>query len=217
MITDLLERIEQRLVTLGLSATEASKQAGLNRDAIRNIRRAAQEEGRADGSLGVRPRTIAALAKALQTTPGWLMTGVDELAREAGGQGNGAAGASSLPFIEWTDAGDYTAADKPVEGATMLGEHAWPRGTFVTRVVDDAMNRLAPAGSYIVVDRTERMVSTGLCYLGVLDGEVVFRRWLPNPERAEPYSTDPSYQTEFIRPGRRWEIIGRVRRIFLDV
>ena len=104
-----------------------------------------------------------------------------------------------------------------MEGGTLLGEHAWPRGTFVTRVVDESMNRLAPAGSYIVVDRTERMVSTGLCYLGVLDGELVFRRWLPNPERVEPFSTDPSFQTEYMRPGRRWDIIGRVRRIFLDV
>jgi hypothetical protein len=218
MTSPLLERIEQRLVVVGLSATEASKLAGLNRDAIRNMRRAAQEEGRADGSRGVRARTIAALAKVLQTTPGWLMSGVGEPPGEAsGGQGYGAAGASSLPFIEWDDAGQYTATDKPVDGAMLLGEHAWPRGTFVTRVVDEAMNRLAPAGAYIVVDRTERMVSTGLCYLGVLDDQVVFRRWLPNPERAEPYSTDTSYQTEFMRPGRRWDIIGRVRRIFLDV
>lgn len=211
MITDIVARIEQRLVALGLSATEASKRAGLNRDAIRNIRRAAQD-GR-----GVRAKTIAALAKVLETTPGFLMSGIDDNSREAGAVSSGAAGASSLPFLEWAEAGDYTAADKSVEGGTLLGEHAWPRGTFVTRVVDESMNRLAPAGSYIVVDRTERMVSTGLCYLGVLDGELLFRRWLPNPERAEPFSTDPGYQTEFMRPGRRWDIIGRVRRIFLDV
>ena len=216
MITDILARIEQRLVALGLSATEASKRAGLNRDAIRNIRRAAQD-GRADGRPGVQSRTIAALAKVLETTPGFLMLGIDDNNREAGALSSGAAGASSLPFIEWAEAGDYTAADKSVEGGTLLGEHAWPRGTFVTRVVDESMNRLAPAGSYIVVDRTERMVSTGLCYLGVLDGELVFRRWLPNPERVEPFSTDPSFQTEYMRPGRRWDIIGRVRRIFLDV
>ena len=73
------------------------------------------------------------------------------------------------------------------------------------------------AGAYVVVDQTERLVSTGLMYLGVIDGQVVVRRWFPNPERAEPFSTEARFQTEYLRPDRRWEIIGRVRRIFLDV
>jgi SOS-response transcriptional repressor LexA len=151
---------------------------------------------------------LAALAKVLQTTPTWLLTGKEDPASH---------GNPLLPYVEWDEAAEYLDADKSLEGAARLGEHAWPRGTFVTRVIDDSMNRLAPAGSYIVVDRTERLVSTGLIYLGVIGDQVMFRRWLPNPERAEPLSTDPSYQTEFLRPGRRWQIIGRVRRIFLDV
>lgn len=217
MLPEILDRIEQRLRELGMNATQASMQAGLDRDAIRNIRRGALKP-RTEGRLGVQPRTIVALAKVLETTPDWLMTGREEREPDlAGDAASGAAGAGFLPFVEWGEAADYTAADKPVRTDTTLGEHNWPRGTFVTRVVDDAMNRLAPAGSYIVVDRTERMVSAGLCYLGVLDGQVIFRRWFPNPERAEPYSLDPSFQTEFLRPGRRWEIIGRVRRIFLDI
>jgi SOS-response transcriptional repressor LexA len=217
MLSEILERIEQRLAELGMNATQASVQAGLHRDAIRNIRRAAQEK-RTDGRLGVQPRTIAALAKVLDTSPGWLLTGRDERTPEEGdGAANGAAGAGFLPFVEWDEAADYTSPDKPIRSDTSLGEHVWPRGTFVTRVRDDAMNRIAPAGSYILVDRSERMVSAGLIYLGVLDGQVMLRRWFPNPERAEPFSLDPSFQTEFLRPGRRWDVIGRVRRIFVDV
>jgi SOS-response transcriptional repressor LexA len=217
MLDEILERIEQRLRDLGMNATEASLKAGLDRDAIRNIRRGALKP-RTEGRLGVQPRTVVALAKVLETTPDWLMTGREERPAEQPDEaGSGAAGAGFLPFVEWGEAGEYTAADKPVRTDTTLGEHNWPSGAFVTRVVDDAMSRLAPAGSYIVVDRTERMVSSGLCYLGVLDGQVIFRRWFANPERAEPYSLDASFQTEFLKPGRRWEIIGRVRRIFLDI
>jgi hypothetical protein len=60
--------------------------------------------------------------------------------------------------------------------------------TLGNSLPDDAMHRLAPAGAYIVVDRNERLVSTGLIYLGVIGDPVMIRRWLPNPERAEPFS-----------------------------
>ncbi len=198
-----------RLADLNLSASAASEQAGLNREAIRNIKRAAASDDR--GRLGPRQRTVTALAKVLQTTPEWLLTGRDEQVSGA------AAGASMLPYVEWHEAPVYIEPSRSLDDADRLGERAWPRGAFVTRAPDDSMNRIAPAGAYIVVDRTERLVSTGLIYLGLIDGQVMFRRWLPNPERAEPFSTDPTYQTEFLRPDRRWEIIGRVRRIFLDV
>ena len=130
MITEVLARIEQRLVALGLSATAASTQAGLNRDAIRNIRRAAQED-RNDGRLGVQPRTLAALAKVLQTTPGWLLTGKDELADQPA---SSAAGASSLPYVEWDEAAEYLEADKSFEGAAR-------RARLATRNVRRARSR----------------------------------------------------------------------------
>lgn len=66
-IGDLLQRIEQRLDVLKLSADDAARQAGVP-DAIRNIRRAVDK-----GKGGPTARTLAALAKVLQTTPAWLM------------------------------------------------------------------------------------------------------------------------------------------------
>jgi len=210
---DLVDRIEQRLEALKLSAAAASRQAGLNPEAIRHIKRMAASGG-PSGPMRTRRTTVAALAKVLQTTPEFLLTGVEEQAEPAA---NGATGSSALPYVEWDEAQTYLDLGQFLQGEARLGEHAWPPGTFVTRVPDDAMNRLAPAGAYVVVDRSERLVSTGLIYLGMIGDQVMIRRWLPNPERAEPFSTDPSYQTEFLRPGRRWDIIGRVRRIFLDV
>ncbi|QDM32070.1 phage repressor protein [Tardiphaga sp. vice352] len=71
-LNELLERVEIRLKTLGLSAQAASEKAGLTKDAIRNLKRAAA--GKSDRK-GVSTRTAKQLARALETTPGWLLSG----------------------------------------------------------------------------------------------------------------------------------------------
>lgn len=72
MLKDVLDRIESRLQALGLSATAASRSAGLSLDAIRNMRRKVQA---GDIHAGVSSRTIDALAPVLGTTASWLLTG----------------------------------------------------------------------------------------------------------------------------------------------
>ncbi|HWJ88535.1 MAG TPA: S24 family peptidase [Pelagibacterium sp.] len=72
MLKDVLDRIESRLEALGLSATAASRHAGLSLDAIRNMRRKVQA---GDIHAGVSSRTIDALAPVLGTTASWLLTG----------------------------------------------------------------------------------------------------------------------------------------------
>jgi hypothetical protein len=64
----ILRNIERRLVSLGISADEAGRLAE-RPDAIRNIRR--KVRNKAPGSL--RADTLAALARALKTTPEDLM------------------------------------------------------------------------------------------------------------------------------------------------
>lgn len=94
MLGQVLERIEARLKVVGLSASAASKKAGLSVDAIRNMRRAAEKDSR----QGVSTRTIQALAPVLQTTVGWLLEGAGDsdapaMARIIGRVGADAEGA----------------------------------------------------------------------------------------------------------------------------
>lgn len=72
MLKDVLERIEQRLVAVGLSASAASRKASLSVDAIRNIRRKVEagEEG-----ASVNASTLSALAPVLKTTVAYLAEG----------------------------------------------------------------------------------------------------------------------------------------------
>lgn len=72
-LEEIVNRINQRLEALGITAIEAESRAG-RRDAIRNLRRAV-----ARGKGGVTMRTIDALAPALSTTSEWLLTGQDKI------------------------------------------------------------------------------------------------------------------------------------------
>jgi len=212
MLKDIYERILQRLDATGLGAREACRMAGLHSDTLRNIKRGL-ESGTGSRS-GVSSRTIAALAPVLGTTSAWLMEG----STEASGATSSDRGAT-LCVVDWKEVGLYAAADKPAPRDRNLGEQCgrWPTGYFATRVPDNAMNRISPAGSYIVIDRGERSTSDGLSYLGVLDGVVMFRRWFAQPERAEPFSSDPAFKIEYLGPSRSWQVIGRVRRTLLDI
>jgi phage repressor protein C with HTH and peptisase S24 domain len=68
---EILERIENRLKLVGLSARAASKKAGLTEDAIRNM----QRRVKSNSGQGVSTKTIQALAQVLGTTPAWLLEG----------------------------------------------------------------------------------------------------------------------------------------------
>lgn len=72
MLKDVLDRIEERLGAVGLTAAAASKKAGLSVDAIRNIRRKVEA---GDSGASVTASTLAALAPVLQTTVAYLAEG----------------------------------------------------------------------------------------------------------------------------------------------
>ncbi len=77
-LKDVLTRIEGRLANLRLSAHAASMAAG-KPDAVRNLRRAVQNNDR----RGITTETLAALAPVLQTTASWLLEGVGEGGRRS--------------------------------------------------------------------------------------------------------------------------------------
>lgn len=71
MTQTLADRVNKRLKTLGLSARAASLAAGMSPAGILNMQRA----HRAGRDFNFRADSLAALAKALQTTEAWLLRG----------------------------------------------------------------------------------------------------------------------------------------------
>jgi SOS-response transcriptional repressor LexA len=204
-------RIEQRLTALGLTERSASIRAGLNEDAIRSIRRAVETGDL--GRVGITSRTLEALANVLGTTSTWLLTGQDDLA------GASDAGLAGLPLIGWKDAALYADPAKvcPTDNpADLFGIS--PKGDyFVLRVEDGSMDRVSPTGALIVVDRLDRQMVEGRHYVGVWEGEVLYRQWWAKPYRAEPNSTNATFKTCFITKSAPWKIIGRVRLSVLNI
>lgn len=73
MIEDVVKRIQERLDALGKSAARASLEAGLSKDAIRNIQRIVNNQN--PSRRTVTTHTLAALAPVLETTQSWLLEG----------------------------------------------------------------------------------------------------------------------------------------------
>jgi hypothetical protein len=71
----ILDRIDAIASARNLSDRKLSLMAGMSGDVIRNWRRRVREEG---DLVGASRRSIAAVARVLQVSPEWLLTGSDE-------------------------------------------------------------------------------------------------------------------------------------------
>ena len=170
MLDDVLQRVEKRLKDLGLSATKASKLAGLSEDAIRNLRRAKHSSER----QGVTTRTISAIARVLRTSPTWLLEGTGE--EEASALERGV-----VPLVGKVGAGAaatfFSAAQGPF-GEVPAPENA-TRDTVAVEIEGESL------GSFfdrwlVYYDDVRRPVTSDLihklCVVGLADGRVLIKK-----------------------------------------
>lgn len=130
-LTEILARIEERLLVVGLKADAASKLAK-KPDAIRNIRRAVKDDKR----TGITTATVEALAGPLQCSVSWLLTGegpVQDRNNTVRVMGRVGAGAEILPEHEQVPPEGLDELETPFrvpEGAIAFeveGDSMWPR------------------------------------------------------------------------------------------
>lgn len=211
MIQDVLKRVESRLEAVGLKAQAASIEAGLSRDAIRNMRRAAKTPGRG----GVSTKTIQALAPVLKTNAGWLLDGT-------GDENQIDPMVSAARLISWVSAGHLATPDAVLPSDEARLVHAPdldPKGDWIAlRVEGDSMDRVSPPDSIIFVNRRDRLLVPNGCYV-FSDGEggATYKRWRPSPNRLEPVTTNLDHEAIFLAEGQEPLVIGRVRRSVLDM
>lgn len=125
----------------------------------------------------------------------------------------------AVPLLSWVSAGKLEEADS-VENheirQVMVAD--LPRGNYIALQVDgDSMDRVAPQGSILIVDRNDRDLRDRQYYIVAGPAhEVTFKRFRDDPPRLEPYSTNPDHEPIF--PGEDgFRVIGRVRRVNKDL
>jgi SOS-response transcriptional repressor LexA len=207
----LVSRIDKRLQEVGLTHTEASRQATGSADTIRNWRRAAAE----GKTTGATQDKLEAVAQVLHTKFLWLTTGNGP--EEAGA----ADEATSIPVYADVPAGKMMATEG-IAKAEDIRSHVTisglGKGNWAALIVNgNSMNKVAPDGSMIVFNRADqRPVDNGFFVFEHPEtGEATFKRFgAGKPPRLRPYSYDdydPIMVTEDI------VIVGRVKKVLVDL
>lgn len=139
----------------------------------------------------------------------WSLAGLDNVADPG-------APDKRVPLLSWVQAGAMAEVDPhTLERAE---EHVWiadRRDTlFALRVVGHSMNQVAPHGSVIFVDYSDRDLVDGKLYVFRADDRATFKRYRANAPRLVPDSDDPEY-TE-IPLTQETQVVGRVVKITRD-
>lgn len=126
-----------------------------------------------------------------------------------------------VPVLDSVPAGKLAApaSQLPVEDIPLLAFADLGRGDFIALTVKGtSMDRISPDGSVIIINRADKTLVSGKCYVFNYRGQVTYKRWRGGePPYLEPYSTDPEHSPIFLRRKQDMEVIGRVKRSVLDL
>lgn len=126
----------------------------------------------------------------------------------------------TVPVIDWVAAGHLTetVSQLPPESETIEISGLPPGDYFGTRARGDSMNRIAPDGALIIVNRAERDLVRGRRYIFAHRGKTTFKRFGgTDPYRLEPESLNPENEIMFPKDPGAWEVIGRVRLVVSEI
>jgi len=131
-----------------------------------------------------------------------------------------------IPIISWVSAGKFKSCNSfngisQSDMGTLLYDGE-PTGKFALKVEGGSMNRMAPEGSFIIVDGVDRDLIDAKPYVfcNVSTDETTFKLYKKDPVRLEPHSTESGYETIKITSPRNndeWQVIGRVIEVRLPL
>lgn len=125
-----------------------------------------------------------------------------------------------VPELDWVSAGKLTEPKSqiPFEDVPLLAfADLGPGEFFALKVQGDSMDRLSPEGSTIIVNRADKVLVNGKCYVFSVRGQTTYKRWNADPAYLAPYSWNPQNEPIFIKKIKDIEVVGRVRRTVLDL
>lgn len=186
-------RIREIRISRGFSQESLGEKIGKARGEISRVE---------NGKVGFSNYWLEKLSAALDCSPAELIADVEDLS------------SSKIPVIGEVPGGDLTLAiQEPPDKFIPFSSKR--KSIFALRVRGNSMSRIAPDGSYAVVDvsdNTPDQLSNQPVVALIHNGfeyECSFKIFKRHPDRFEPLSVEPGYDTIF--PGdREWKIFGRV-------
>lgn len=122
-----------------------------------------------------------------------------------------------LPIVGLVSAGAWRQGFEEVRGYMPSPDKALSRDAFVVIIEGDSMNLIAQEGEGIIIDPRDVDLLSGRYYvIRNEEGETTFKRYMENPARLEPCSSNPAHQTIF--PGQQvFTVVGRARKRVSDL
>ena len=161
------------------------------------------------------------LGKVLGVNGQWLFNGRGPRKPSPVETAQDATPLSRVPLLDFVTAGSLAkpSSQIPVEDVPLLAfADLGPGEWFALTVNGTSMDRISPEGSTIVVNRRDRELISGRCYVFSIRGETTYKRWQGSePPYLEPFSTDPVHKPIFPKNKRHLEVVGRVKRTVLDL
>lgn len=219
---DIGRRIKNRRLELGLSVDEVAARIGKNRATVYRYESSDIEN--------LPTSILEPLAKALQTTPGYLMGWEDEQVLSAGSDHEKKSGAISsafpynpthkIPILGRISAGLPLYAYEHINGY-IYTELNGGNEYFALRVQGDSMNAARICDNDIIIVRQQEAVEDGEIAVVMVDGEdATVKRYhrSGNTVMLSPQSYNPEHQVQVYNlketPIR---IIGKVVRVIYDL
>lgn len=143
---------------------------------------------------------------------------VDELSPKLSNVVEDVTSTVSAPLISWVQAGELAEVVDPYSLGSFEKEIIveYNRESVIAlRVKGSSLNRVAPDGSIIIVDYTLQELVPEKFYVLRVEGEATVKRYQTNPDRFEPFSTEPDHPIVF--PSDGLYLVGRVVRVVTEL
>lgn len=191
-------RIRELRELRGLTLEDLAEKSGLSVSYVSRL-----ESGKRNLSV----KNLNIFARSLDVAPGELLVQSPEKRIR------------NVPLVSWVSAGRLWAAEAVQAGDVVrrISIADLPPGDWIgLQIEGDSMDRIAPPGSVVLINRADKHLVPGKYYVfGYDSGEATFKRYRSNPDRLQPYSTNPDHET--IYPENGLQVIGRARRVITEL
>lgn len=165
-----------------------------------------------NGHRAISRKAAENYARLFDVQAGWLLYG--ENAPEQTGE-------YEIPVLSMVSAGQL----KRQEAVTPTDVERWirlsdlPEGDWIALTVEgSSMDRIAPEGATLIVNRADDQLIDGKFYIFALGGgEATFKTYRRSPERLQPFSTNPDHMSIPVADETDLYVFGRVRRVIQEV